>query len=184
MHAGLFTSVISGGWMSDRAKIIIALVLFVAALLLPLLSFLLGWYYADVGTGLIIAAIAFVILFAAAFLFLIRIRDLTVFSSSLPYLFGTLYAILPDAIIGPFDDASVLGVGMVLSYILEIRRNPSAPKWAIVFPLIALIYMLVGGLFPGPVDEFIIGGLLYLAYLATNAYKERALPERSGHLEK
>lgn len=168
--------------MSDRWKIAVALLLFAAAFLLPLIALLLGWNFADFGTGLIGAAIIFVILMGSAFILLIRVRHASVFSSSLPYLFGTIYAILPDAIIGPFDDASVLGVGMVLSYILEIRRNPQAPKWTILFPVLALIYLFFGSVFPGPVDELVVGGLLYLAYLGTNAIRERQVNEEENLL--
>lgn len=160
--------------MSDRAKIWIAICFLIASIVLPIIVLLSVWYYFDFSTGLIWASIVFIFFGAGALVLLFRVKNLTSFSSSLPYLFATIYAFLPDGILGPFDDGVILGVGAVLSYILEIRRNPGAPRWVLIFPLMALIYIFIGGFFPGPIDEFIVGGLLYLAYLLVNTRKNGA----------
>lgn len=169
--------------MSDRAKLWLSGALFILSLALPVVLLLIVWRFDDFPTALIWSGIFFVIFFGGAIVTLFSVKDISVFSASFPYLFSTLYAVLPDAILGPFDDTVILGVGAALSYILEIRRNPSSPKWVLIFPVLALMYLFLGNFLPGPLDEFLIGGLLYLAYLFTTSRYDSALIQSSTSSE-
>lgn len=160
--------------MSDRAKIAFAICFLIAAIVVPVMVLLSVWYYYNFSAGVIWASIVFVLFGTGAIVTLFQVKDLTAFTSSLPYLFATIYAFLPDVIIGPFDDGAILGVGAVLSFILENRRNPNVPKWTFVFPLLALLYIFIGGFLPGPFDEIVVGALMYIAYIFVNAWSNKA----------
>lgn len=153
---------------SDRALMWLSIVLFLLSLVLPLGLFLAGWGYRDFQTGLILGGISLILCLGGAVMAVFKIENLSVFSSSLPYLFGTIYAFLPDAFFGPFDDGALLGIGAAFTFMLEHRRNPNAPKWAFVFPVLSLLYIFVGTLIPGSLDELIVGGILYAGYLYVN----------------
>ena len=84
--------------MSDRLKVILAILLFIAALLLPLIGLGIGWFNWDVQTGLLIMVITFFVLFMLGGIVLFRVQDLTWLTVSLPYLFGIGYALSPDLI--------------------------------------------------------------------------------------
>jgi hypothetical protein len=76
--------------------------------------------------GIYVAIGLFLLLFIAAMVMFISIRDW----SWLPAIFGGVYTILPDLIVGPEDDVVALVLGVVvsglLSYISERRQKQSA----------------------------------------------------------
>lgn len=164
--------------MSDRARLWLSVILFLLSLFLPWIILLAGWSYWDFRTGLILGVASLVFILGGAVFILFRIKDLSNFSSSLPYLFGTLYAILPDGFISPIDDGILLGAGAVLTFVLEQRRNPHAPKWVFIFPGLALLYVFLGGFLPGPFDELVVGGILYAGYLYANTRQ----PSQAEHI--
>ncbi|MFN2198660.1 MAG: hypothetical protein ACK2UW_21240 [Anaerolineales bacterium] len=159
---------------TDRTLMWLSIGLFVLSLVLPLGLFLAGWAYRDIQTGLILGGISLVLCLGGALFAIFKIENLSVFSSSLPYLFGTIYAFLPDAFFGPFDDGAILGIGAAFTFMLEHRRNPNASKWAFVFPALSLLYVFVGTLIPGSFDELIVGGILYAGYLYVNARESKS----------
>ncbi|HBX69163.1 MAG TPA: hypothetical protein DEH25_07225 [Chloroflexi bacterium] len=142
--------------MSDRLKIILAILLFIAALLLPLIGLGIGWYNWDVQTGLWIMVITFLGLFSLGGVVLFRVQDLTWLTVSLPYLFGIAYTLSPDLIPLGGDDAVVAAVGSIMAYILALRKDPRTPKWIIIPLLIGAAYMFLGGPIPGGLDELIV----------------------------
>lgn len=70
-------------------------------------------------TGLNIAIGIFVVLFAASMYFFVSIKDW----AWLPAIAGGIYAVLPDLILGPEDDAVALVAGVVLSGLLSWVRS-------------------------------------------------------------
>ncbi|MEJ2757709.1 MAG: hypothetical protein P8046_04425 [Anaerolineales bacterium] len=75
-------------------------------------------------TGFYIAIGIFVVLFAASIYFFVSIRDW----AWLPAIAGGIYAIVPDLILGPEDDALVLVAGVVLSGLLSWVRGRRGQK--------------------------------------------------------
>ncbi|MEA3349572.1 MAG: hypothetical protein U9Q82_03005 [Chloroflexota bacterium] len=142
--------------MNDKLKTTFALVSFTAALTLPLIGLGYGWWRWDISTGLIIMAGIFVFFFAAGALALARVHDLSWLATSLPFLFGSLYTVMPDVIPLQVDDAVTTTAGALLSYALALRKKPNTPKWIIIPLLAAGSYALLGGALPGPVDEIIV----------------------------
>ncbi len=142
--------------MSDRIKIIISVLLFISALILPFIGLGVGWYNWDVETGLVIMVVIFFALFILGGVVLFRVRDLSWLTVSLPYLFGMGYTLSPDLIPLGGDDAAVTAVGAVMAYFLALRKDPRTPKWIIIPLLLAAAYTLIGGPIPGGIDEIIV----------------------------
>ena len=142
--------------MSDRIKIVFALLLFIGALIIPLIGFGVGWANWDLETGIFIMVGAFFALFILGGIVLFRVRDLSWLTVSLPYLFGIGYTISPDLIPSGMDDAPVTAVGSVMAYLLALRKDPRTPKWIIIPLLLAAAYTLIGGPIPGGFDELIV----------------------------
>lgn len=141
----------------DRMKIILALVLFAAVLLVPALVLLYFVSQDDLATGLLAAGGTLALLLLLAFLLIVTIRKQTWFSSSLPIILGALYSLIPDAIIGPVDDGAALTGGALISFVLWLRKQPNLPKWVVLPGLAAAVYTWLGGGFlPGPIDELIV----------------------------
>lgn len=158
--------------MSDRLKVVLAVILFLAALILPLVGLLIGWWQWDVKTGILIMAGVFILLSIIGVLLLSRVKDLSWLGVYLPYIFGAAYGFLPDAIPLSIDDAITTSTGAILSVLLAIRKQPKTPKW-ILLPLLAGgIYTLFGGVIPVPVDEFLVdAAALVIAWLGTRQVK-------------
>ena len=145
--------------MSDRIKIVVAVVLFISALVLPLMGLGIGWYNWDVETGLVLMGVIFFTFFILGGLTLFRVRDLSWLTVSLPYLFGIGYTLSPDLIPLGGDDAAVTAVGSVMAYFLALQKDPRTPKWIIIPLLLAAAYTLIGGPIPGGLDEIIVNVL-------------------------
>ena len=142
--------------MSDRIKIFLALLLFIAALVLPLIGLGVGWYTWDLEMGIYFMAGTFFVLFILGGVVLFRVRDLNWLTVSLPYLFGMGYTLSPDLIPLGGDDAAVTAVGSVMAYFLALRKDPRTPKWIIIPLLLAAAYTLIGGPIPGGIDEVVV----------------------------
>lgn len=158
--------------MNDKVKLTMAVLSLALAVILPLALLFLVWLQWDLQTGIIVGFLSFGVFLFLGVGFLFSVRNLNWFGASLPYLFSSLYAILPDVFLGAIDDSAAVVIGAIFSYALEMRRNSNAPKWVIVFPLLAAIYLLIGGFFPGPLDELVVSGLLYIAYAFSTSKSE------------
>ena len=123
---------------------------------LPPVGLIVGWLGWDLRTGVVTAALVFALMFLTSGIILATAKDPSWFVVMLPFLFGLIYALLPDVIPGPIDDAAAVAAGAILSFTLWLRKQPETPKW-IIFPwLAASLYTLVGNLIPAPVDELIV----------------------------
>lgn len=149
--------------MRDRFKIFSALILFAAALVLPLAGLGIGWYNWNVETGIYIMVGIFIALFLLGCLILFRVGNLNWLAVSLPYLFGMGYALSPDLIPLGADDAAVTAVGSMMAYILALRKDPRTPKWIIIPLLLGAVYLFLGGPIPGGLDELIVNILAVAA---------------------
>lgn len=160
--------------MSDKFKLTLAFLFLLASLLVPFLVLTAVWYRWDFWSGVIAGVATFALLFLLSVLLLFRVRDLSWFSASLPYAFGSLYAVLPDILIGPLDDGAASLLGALFSFALALRRSPQTPKWLFLLPLVGSVYIFLGGVIPGPMDELLVSLISYLMY----AYgTSRQLPE-------
>jgi len=153
--------------MSDRVKTIFAIVCFLSTLMLPLISLVIGWWRWDAKTGLILMMAVLLIPLILGGLALLRVKDLSWLRVSLPFIFGGLYTVLPDAIpLVPVDDAAVTTAGAFLSFALALRKQPDTPKWILLPLLTAGIYAFFGGAIPGTMDEaFIDIAALIMAWI-------------------
>lgn len=116
--------------MSDGRKSCLGFVFLILGLGLAVLSLVAGGLgelvkvfgmesIINLKTGLYIAIGVFVVLFVAAMVMFISIRDWT----WLPAIFGGVYTILPDLILGPEDDILALIGGVALSGLLNYVTN-------------------------------------------------------------
>ncbi|MBI3158548.1 MAG: hypothetical protein HYZ26_02985 [Chloroflexi bacterium] len=105
--------------MADAQKSCLGFLLLGAAVFLGLLAWLAVWYGIDLRSGLIVGAGVFAFFLVLAAYSFLQIRDW----SWLPVLLGSLYAVLPDILLGPQDDLLVLIAGAVLSGILGWWRQ-------------------------------------------------------------
>ena len=161
--------------MSDRVKAFIAILCFLSALILPLVSLLIGWWKWDVTTGIWMMVGIFLVLCILGSLVLFRIKDLSWLGVYLPYIFGATYGFLPDSIPLSLDDAAATSTGAIFSVLLALRKQPRTPKWIWIPLLAGGIYALAGGFIPGPVDEFIVdAAALGIAWLGTRQGEKKA----------
>ncbi len=142
--------------MADKIKTFFALLFFGAALFVPLLGFGYGWWRWDIQIGLLIMVATFAIFFLVGVITLWQVRDMSWLTTSLPFLFGGLYTVLPDVIPFQVDDAAAATAGALFSYALALRNSAQTPKWVILPLLGAALYALLGGSLPGPFDEIIV----------------------------
>lgn len=142
--------------MTDKTKIRLSVFLYVSMFILSVVSLAIGWIGWDFRTGAIAALATFAVCFLLAGLLLATVKDMSWFAVGLPISLGIVYTVLPDFIVGPFDDAAMMTAGALMTFGLWIRKQPDTPKW-IVFPLLLSgLYTLVGGFIPGPVDELLV----------------------------
>jgi len=142
--------------MSDRTKTILAVLFFIGALTLPIVGLVVGWWKWNPQTGIFIMAGTFLIMFVIGGLLLMKVKDLSWLTVSLPYIFGASYSLLPDLIPFSVDDAAATTAGALFSFALALRKKSDTPKW-VFLPLVAAgIYAFFGGYIPGPVDELLV----------------------------
>jgi hypothetical protein len=106
--------------MGDGTRACLGFVFLAAALVLAVIFGIVGWIFGgDAGTGLWVALGTFAgFAILAAYMFL-TIKDY----SWIPAVIGGVYAILPDLLAGPFDDAIVLLAGVAISGLISWRRG-------------------------------------------------------------
>lgn len=160
--------------MRDRIKGYLAILFFILALVLPLISLIAGGIRWDWDRGnfvlkewdwrvsILAAAIAFAACFALGIAFALWVRRPAWPEILLPFFSGMLYSVL-NVIPLPFDDVLVAIAGAITSYVMALRRYTDAPKWIIAPPLAAALYTLVGKFIPGPVDELAVSVLAAIA---------------------
>lgn len=106
--------------MRDGTRACLGFVFLLAALFLAVVFGIAGWVIGgDAGSGLIAALVTFGIFAILAAYMFISIKDY----AWVPAVLAGIYAILPDLIFGPVDDAVVLLAGVVLSAIFSWRRG-------------------------------------------------------------
>jgi hypothetical protein len=174
----------------DKYKTILAIFLFILALIIPIIILLGGGSVTvlqmiqrsqgqagnvDISRNLLLtlggALAVFIIFVALAIAVLYTVKDLTWLGASLPFLFSTVYTtslvdIIPDMapLIGNVDDGTVVTFGAIFSMLLTLHRNPHVPKWVFVPLIVAAIYTFFGGVFPGGFDEIIVQAISYLVF--------------------
>ncbi|MCX5669932.1 MAG: hypothetical protein NTU94_01230 [Planctomycetota bacterium] len=176
--------------MTDKSKTCLSLVCFLSMLILPPVGLAIGWIGWGFSTGAIVALIALAVCFLLAAILLAIVKELAWMTVALPFLLGFAYTILPDCIVGPFDDTAVFAAGALMTFALWVRKDPSTPKWIVLPLLAASLYTLVGELIPGPVDELLVsligGGLAVGGYLRRRrppGSSEHQLQQDSGVIE-
>ncbi|MBC8333043.1 MAG: hypothetical protein H8E28_13770 [Anaerolineae bacterium] len=163
--------------MSDRIKIVLALFFFIAALTFPLVGLAYGWWRWDAQAGFLLLIGIFAAFFSIGILSLWTVRDLSWLTTSLPFLFGSLYTIIPDMPL-QVDDAAATAAGALFSYALALRKNAETPKWILVPLLLAALYTLFGGPIPGPVDEIGVDMIaLLISWFGARAGERRTVDE-------
>jgi hypothetical protein len=106
--------------MTDGRKACLGFVALFAALALSVVSGIGGWVVGgDLGYGFLAALVPFIVFAGIAVYMFVSIRDYAWF----PAVAGGLYAILPDLLLGPADDAVVLGAGVIVYGIMAWRRG-------------------------------------------------------------
>jgi len=147
------------GVMADKLKTILAFVMFVGALIFPLLALLFGWWRWDATTGFVLMTIVFLAMITLGGILLLRVKDLSWVSVYMPYIFGVVYGFLPDTIPFSLDDAAATTAGSIFTFALALRKQSKTPRWIFIPLFIAGIYALLGGYIPGPVDELLVDAL-------------------------
>ncbi|HKJ26934.1 MAG TPA: hypothetical protein VJ965_04820 [Anaerolineales bacterium] len=123
--------------MNDGKKTCLGFAFLFMGLLLAVVSILVGgvgemvkFFGGDTQVGfkfgLYLAIGVFALLFIAAFVMFVSIRDW----SWIPAILGGVYAVLPDLIIGPEDDLAAVLIGALLSGLLNYltgRRKKASP---------------------------------------------------------
>lgn len=168
--------------MADKIKTFFALVSFALGVTLPLIGVVasvasvLGWIDTNLWVGVGIAVAMLLVFFLIGVALLASVEDLSWLTVSLPFLFSSLYAWIPDLIPFSIDDAAAMTAGAIFSAFLAIRKNPEAPRW-VALPLIgAAAYTFFGGALPGPIDEMLVDILA----IVVSVYGARGSGESSG----
>jgi hypothetical protein len=111
--------------MKDGTRACLGFVFLAAALVLAVVVGIGGWVLGgDAGTGFVAALVTFGIFAIAAIYMFLTIKDY----AWIPAVIAGIYAILPDLLIGPVDDAVVLVAGVVVSAFMSWRRGQNLPK--------------------------------------------------------
>ena len=147
--------------MSDKTKTILAILIFFLSLIAPVTGLLYGYRRWDGLTILLVMAAIFIGLFSLGVLILLRVKDFSWLTASLPFLFSGFYTVLPD-LPGSIDDTAVTTAGALITYFFALRRNPATPKWVLIPLLAAAAYTFFGGAIPGAFDEVIVDILALL----------------------
>ena len=93
--------------MTDGRRSCLGFIFLGASFVLGFVALFWGWIGWDLRTGAVLSAGFFAFFLALAAYMFITIRDY----AWLPAVFGGLYAVLPDLIVGPADDIGALALG-------------------------------------------------------------------------
>lgn len=161
--------------MKDRILAWLAILFFLSALILPLLSLgaglitwdwetaSLGWSpYYNLWVGVAAAIAAFAVCFTLGLLLALRVQRPIWPEILLPFATGIGYSVL-NIIPLPIDDAVVSIGGALASYSMATRRYDQVSKWAMAPTLAAALYTVAGEFVVGPVDELVVGAVAAVA---------------------
>ncbi len=145
---------------TTKGKIIIYLVAYVSMVVFPIAAFYVGWIGWDVYTGVKAALFTFMFWLVSGSAAFYLMEDIPMVPASLPFLLALVYPFLPDYIPGPVEDAVVVAVGAILTFILWKRRKSATPTWLLAPMLLTAVYTLFGALIPSMIDEALVYFLL------------------------
>ena len=145
---------------TTKGKIIIYLVAYVSMVVFPIAAFYVGWIGWDVHIGVKAALFTFMFWLVAGSAVFYLMEDIPMVPASLPFLLALVYPFLPDYIPGPVEDAVVVAVGAILTFILWKRRKPATPAWLLAPMLLTAVYTLFGAIIPTMLDEAFVYILL------------------------
>jgi hypothetical protein len=161
--------------MKDRIFAWLAILFFLAALILPLLSLGAGlitwdWETASFGwsehynlwVGIAAAIAAFAFCFAFGLVLALRVDRPIWPEILLPFATSIGYSVL-NIIPLPIDDAVVSIGGALASYGMAAKRYERISRWAMAPTLAAALYTIAGEFVPGPVDELVVGAVAAVA---------------------
>jgi hypothetical protein len=145
---------------TTKGKIKIYLVTSLSMTIFPIIAFYVGWIGWDVHTGVKAALFTFMFWLVSGSAVFYLMEEIPMIPASLPFLLCLVYPFLPDYIPGTIEDALVVGVGAILSFILWKRRKPAFPSWLLAPMLLTAVYTLFGGIIPTMIDEAVVYILL------------------------
>ncbi len=145
---------------TTKGKIIIYLVAYVSMVVFPTAAFYVGWIGWDVHTGVKAALFTFMFWLVSGSAAFYLMEDIPMVPASLPFLLALVYPFLPDYIPGPVEDAVVVAVGAILTFILWKRRKSATPTWLLAPMLLTAVYTLFGAIIPTMIDEALVYILL------------------------
>ncbi len=145
---------------TTKGKIIIYLVAYLSLIVFPIIAYYVGWIGWDVRTGVKAALFTFLFWLVSGSAVFYLMEDVPMVPASLPFLLCLVYPFLPDYIPGPVEDAVVVAVGAILTFILWKRRKPVTPSWLLAPMLLTAVYTLFGALIPTMIDEAVVYVLL------------------------
>jgi hypothetical protein len=145
---------------TTKGKIIIYLVVYVSMVIFPIAAFYVGWIGWDIHTGVKAALFTFMFWLVSGSAMFYLMADIPMVPASLPFLLCLAYPFLPDYIPGPVEDALVVAVGAILTFILWKRRKPATPSWLVAPMLLTAVYTLFGAIIPTMIDEAVVYILL------------------------
>ncbi len=145
---------------TTKGKIIIYLVAYVSMVVFPTAAFYVGWIGWDVHTGVKAALFTFMFWLVAGSAAFYLMENIPMVPASLPFLLALVYPFLPDYIPGPVEDAVVVAVGAILTFILWKRRKSATPSWLLAPMLLTAVYTLFGPIIPTMIDEALVYILL------------------------
>ena len=145
--------------MTEKAKKRLALLFLLSASVFPFVVLVTSWAGWDGQIGGIAALATSALFFLLGCISLLSVQDMSWPTVSLPFLAGTLHAILPNSIVGPFDDAAAAVAGAVLAFVLARKKEPGIPQWVLTPLLTAGLYTLIGGAIPGTIDEYLVSAI-------------------------
>ena len=141
---------------TTKGKIIIYLVAYLSMIVFPAVAFYIGWIGWDIHTGVKAALYTFMFWLVSGSAVFYLMEDIPMVPASLPFLLGLIYPFLPDYIPGPIEDAVVVAVGAILTFILWKRRKPATPSWLLAPMLLTAVYTLFGAIIPTMIDEAVV----------------------------
>jgi len=145
---------------TTKGKILVYLVAYVSMVVFPIAAFYVGWIGWDVYTGVKAALFTFIFWLVAGSAAFYLMEDIPMVPASLPFLLALVYPFLPDYIPGPVEDAVVVAVGAILTFILWKRRKSATPTWLLAPMLLTAVYTLFGAIIPTMLDEAFVYILL------------------------
>ena len=136
----------------------------IATLAFPasLLAFVIGWAARDLRAGLLSAAVAFTVFFAAAAVSLLLVRKFSYADAALPPAFavGWSLALAPFSFAASlFSAPAFIAAGLMLGACMALaRRYATGLKW-LLLPALVFLYEMLPLNLPGPVDDALaVGG--------------------------